>query len=126
MAFDPDRLRNIYGCTFNVLPKEKYLLYLQAVNHANYMINLNSPIHRQWTPLPKLEDKLKKYLPKQIQLELTKQSSNKPYLYDYLTPSYIQAYPNYKIDAPKHIFYKQPPAQQHYLINHNIKELVPV
>nr|QTJ63593.1 RNA-dependent RNA polymerase [Hymenopteran tombus-related virus] len=123
MAFDYNRLINIYGASYKLLPHKKYLLYLEAVQHANYCINLNSPVHRQWRALPKLEDKLKKYLPQNVVLELSKQSTNRVYKWDYLTPSFVEAFPNYRITSPKIILYKPPPPQKHIIINHNIKEI---
>lgn len=124
MAFDPDRLKNIYGCSYKLLPQQKYISYLTAVQHANYIINLNSPVHRQWHALPKLEDKLKKYLPTNILQEMQKQSNNRVYHWDYLSPSYIQAYPNYRIETKKYEIYKKPIKQKKIIINHNIKEII--
>ncbi|APG76415.1 hypothetical protein 2 [Sanxia tombus-like virus 8] len=123
MAFDPDRLQKIYGATYLPWTDEQYTGYLQVIHHANFMINQNSPAHRQWRPLLSLEDKLKKYMTHSLERVFAKQSNNRVYKWDYLTPSYIEAYPNYKIDKPQYPYYKPVAPQKRIVINHNIKEL---
>ncbi|APG76359.1 hypothetical protein 2 [Hubei diptera virus 15] len=123
MGFDPVRLKKIYGCTNIMYPFEDYMQYLELIHHANYMININSPIHTNWKPLPKLESKLKKYMTRSLERVFNKQLSNKPYDYDYLTPSYIEAYPDYVYDRKVNILYTKPKPPIEFIINHNIKEI---
>nr|AZS32325.1 hypothetical protein 1 [Hypsignathus monstrosus tombus-like virus 1] len=119
MAFDPDRLKAIYGCTFHRYSDSNYLRYLQNVQHANWSINQNSPVHRQWRPLDRPRVSI---LEKDRLHVLKKQSTNRPYTWDYLTPSFIEAYPNYQIDKPLVPIYKQPPDQcAFYIFNHMSK-----
>lgn len=125
MAFDPARLKNIYGCTYKHYTDEQYITYLKTVHHANYFINLNSPIHRLWRPLPDFDKKLAKYLDAQVHRILEKQKGNKPYTEPYLTPSFVEAYPDYRYTEQQLPIY-QPitEKQRELIINHNIKEIV--
>lgn len=119
MAFDPDRLRSIYGCTYHRYSDRNYIKYLENVQHANWSINQNSPVSRQWHKLPKPNVTI---LEKDRQHVFRKQQANRPYTWDYLTPSFIDAYPNYSITTPKYPIYKRPPDQRsRYIFNHMSK-----
>nr|QZZ63351.1 hypothetical protein [Leuven Tombus-like virus 1] len=134
MMFDPNRLKMIYGMTYRPYPFHIYEKYLMQVHHANYMINLNSPIHRQWQKLDKssyrIGDKIDlmvtdlKYIQHIIILELKKQLSNKPYTYNYLTPSIVEAYPDFQIPTQTYKIYQTPTLQSHMIISHVTKELL--
>jgi hypothetical protein len=124
MAFDPKRLHDIFGCTFIKYTSSQYRDYLKTVSHANYMINLNSPIHRLWTPLEKLESKLKKYMMKDLQRVFNKQLSNRPWTTTEITPSYREAYPDFSFPSKPYNIFKPVRTQRHTIIvNHRIKEV---
>lgn len=87
------------------------------------MINLNSPIHNDWQLLIDDDTALKLMTP-QLKRIYHKQHSNRVYTWDYLTPSFIQAYPNYKTRKKPFPLARTIPQQRQLLINHNTRELI--
>lgn len=124
LMFDPARLRDIYGMTWKTYPDHVYLKYLEAVSHANSCMNSNSPVGREWKALERIGKQMN-LLERNIQLELLKQqNANRPYTWDYLDPSIVEAYPNYKIKQQCYLTTPRPVRPIDNLINHNTKELL--
>nr|QTJ63692.1 RNA-dependent RNA polymerase [Dipteran tombus-related virus] len=124
MAFDPDRLRDIYGMSHRRYPPKQYERYCRLIHHTNHFININSPVKYQWQTLTSKTIDIKELIiidPKLARIFL-RNHNNRPWPSETLTPSFIEAYPNFKLFKRMQISY---PAQiqRTIIINHNNKEL---
>lgn len=88
------------------------------------MINLNSPTHNDWQPLKKLDIKHQKIMDRSLTRVLAKQHSNRIYTWDYLTDSFMIAYPDYIPRAKPFPIHPVRHPQSQIIINHNTRELI--
>lgn len=122
MMFDYKRLRSIYGMTYKHYTMKQYMEYLKLIQHCNFMINNNSPIRFEWTP--NLHTQLI-IDDRQLKRVFDKQLSNKLWETNVITPSVLEAYPDFKLGHKVPLYnnrlknYKS----KNIIINHSIKEL---
>jgi hypothetical protein len=129
---NPERIKSIYGMRYKYT--KDYNLYLMAVQHCNHMINKNTPNHFNWHSLSQVykpdltATEIEYFLIKHLDDSsayriLKKEKQNKRWTEPTLTPSVIEAYPDFKIGSPIPLIQPLPP-QRKILINHNIQEIL--
>nr|QTJ63691.1 RNA-dependent RNA polymerase [Dipteran tombus-related virus] len=121
MMFDPIRLRKIYGMTYKNLTNKQYKQYVMNVQHCNHTINSNSPLKYEWRILPDFN--VAKLNDKQLKRVFDRQQTNVPWPDKILTPSVVEAYPDFAI-RKEHVYLPELPKQKQVLINHMIQEIM--